>query len=192
MQSSIELGGIVHNVQLALSKTFKCVIVGDGGVGKTTYLVQLGHDRFDQKYCATLGVEVHPLTFSVFKMPNYTDYVRFNVWDTAGQEKFGGLREGYYIQADCAMVFFDLTNRLSFKNAFNWLRDIEVFTKNIVIVGTKTDLSSRKVSEDDILTLTKNRYPYCEISTKTSNKEDLIKPFTELYRISQSQTIDGI
>lgn len=42
---------------------------------------------------ATLGVEVHPLTF-------HTNFgtICFNVWDTAGQEKFGGLRDGYYIQ----------------------------------------------------------------------------------------------
>lgn len=42
---------------------------------------------------ATLGVEVHPLVFHTNRGP-----MRFNVWDTAGQEKFGGLRDGYYIQ----------------------------------------------------------------------------------------------
>ena len=41
---------------------------------------------------ATIGVEVHPMTFST----NY-GVIQFNVWDTAGQEKFGGLRDGYYI-----------------------------------------------------------------------------------------------
>lgn len=42
---------------------------------------------------ATLGVEVHPLVFHTNRGP-----IKFNVWDTAGQEKFGGLRDGYYIQ----------------------------------------------------------------------------------------------
>ncbi len=42
---------------------------------------------------ATLGVEVHPLAFHTNR-----GVIRFNVWDTAGQEKFGGLRDGYYIQ----------------------------------------------------------------------------------------------
>lgn len=42
---------------------------------------------------ATLGVEVHPLVFHTNR-----GAIRFNVWDTAGQEKFGGLRDGYYIQ----------------------------------------------------------------------------------------------
>ena len=39
---------------------------------------------------ATLGVEVHPLKFFTNLGP-----IQFNVWDTAGQEKFGGLRDGY-------------------------------------------------------------------------------------------------
>ena len=39
---------------------------------------------------ATLGVEVHPLVFHTNLGP-----IQFNVWDTAGQEKFGGLRDGY-------------------------------------------------------------------------------------------------
>ena len=42
---------------------------------------------------ATLGVEVHPLKFFTNR-----GELLFNVWDTAGQEKFGGLRDGYYIQ----------------------------------------------------------------------------------------------
>lgn len=44
-------------------------------------------------FLATLGVEVHPLMFHTNRGP-----IKYNVWDTAGQEKFGGLRDGYYIQ----------------------------------------------------------------------------------------------
>jgi len=49
---------------------------------------------------ATLGVEVHPLVFHTNRGP-----IRFNVWDTAGQEKFGGLRDGYYIQGIHSLIF---------------------------------------------------------------------------------------
>ena len=46
--------------------------------------------EFEKKYIATLGVEVHPLVFHTNCGP-----IVFNTWDTAGQEKFGGLRDGY-------------------------------------------------------------------------------------------------
>ena len=48
---------------------------------------------------ATLGVEVHPLTFHTSR-----GQINYNVWDTAGQEKFGGLRDGYYIQGTTCFI----------------------------------------------------------------------------------------
>ncbi|KAF6778686.1 hypothetical protein AHF37_01429 [Paragonimus kellicotti] len=77
---------------------FKLVLVGDGGTGKTTFVKRHITGEFEKKYVATLGVEVHPLDFHTTR-----GKIRFNVWDTAGQEKFGGLRDGYYIQGQCAI-----------------------------------------------------------------------------------------
>lgn len=99
---------------------FKLILVGDGGVGKTTFVKRHLTGEFEKKYVgeyfdciwnerflfsksylltcldlpfsytATLGVEVYPLKFYTSCGP-----IQFNVWDTAGQEKFGGLRDGY-------------------------------------------------------------------------------------------------
>ena len=46
----------------------------------------------------------------------------FDVWDTAGQEKFGGLRDGYYINGQCGIIMFDVTSRITYKNVPNWHR----------------------------------------------------------------------
>jgi GTP-binding nuclear protein Ran len=69
---------------------YKLVLVGDGGVGKTTFVKRHLTGEFEKKYIATLGVEVHPMVFHTNHGP-----IRLNVWDTAGQEKLGGLRDGY-------------------------------------------------------------------------------------------------
>jgi hypothetical protein len=60
--------------------TFKLILVGDGGVGKTTFVKRHLTGEFEKKYIATLGVEVHPLVFTTTCGP-----IRFNVWDTAGE-----------------------------------------------------------------------------------------------------------
>ena len=68
---------------------------------------------------ATMGVEVHPLDFTTNR-----GKLRFYCWDTAGQEKFGGLRDGYYIHGQCAIIMFDVTSRLTYKNVPTWHRDL--------------------------------------------------------------------
>ncbi|RCN36724.1 Ras family protein [Ancylostoma caninum] len=100
-------------------KPFLWLALGDGGTGKTTFVKRHLTGEFEKKYVATLGVEVHPLLFHTNR-----GQIRFNVWDTAGQEKFGGLRDGYYIQGQCAIIMFDVTARVTYKNVPNWHRDL--------------------------------------------------------------------
>lgn len=110
---------------------------------------------------ATLGVEVHPLVFYTNRGP-----IRFNVWDTAGQEKFGGLRDGYYIQGQCAIIMFDVTARVTYKNVPNWHRDLVRVCENIPIVlcGNKVDIKDRKVKAKAIVFHRKKNLQVCENS----------------------------
>lgn len=151
------------------NQTVKCVMVGDGGVGKTTYLRMLQDNVFEPKYISTLGVEVQVIDIGD---------VRFNVWDTAGQEKFRGLGDGYYIQASCGIVCFDLGSRLTFKNTEFWIKAMSTHTSKLVLVGFKSDINP-KVSQSDIMNLSaKYNIPYFEVSTK--NKVGMYGPFEHL------------
>ncbi|RKP08891.1 ras family-domain-containing protein [Thamnocephalis sphaerospora] len=157
--------------------TFKLVLVGDGGTGKTTFVKRHLSGEFEKQYNATIGVEVHPITF-------HTDYGRicFNTWDTAGQEKFGGLRDGYYIQGQCGIIMFDVTSRITYKNVPNWHRDLVRVCENIPIVlcGNKVDVKERKVKAKTITFHRKKNLQYYDISAKSNYNFE--KPFLWLAR----------
>ena len=78
--------------------------------------------------------------------------IQFNCWDTAGQEKFGGLRDGYYIQSQCAIIMFDVTSRATYNNVSSWHGDLVRMCENIPIVlcGNKVDIKDLKVKAKSI------------------------------------------
>ncbi len=115
-------------------RTFKIILVGDGEVGKTTYIKKLKTSKFKKKYVATVGVYVHPLTIYT----NEGEYC-LNIWDTAGQEKFGGLRDGYYIGGDACIYMCDLTDQKSVSSISKWFNQVGRVTGDIpsIIIGNK-------------------------------------------------------
>lgn len=87
MQEASVRQGLSNGNGVQLAAEFKVVLVGDGGVGKTTFVRRHQSGEFEKKYIATQGVEVSSITFYTTHGP-----IRLNLWDTAGQEKLGGLR----------------------------------------------------------------------------------------------------
>lgn len=115
---------------------FKIVLVGNGGVGKTCYCKKFLTQGFEKKYVATLGVEVHPIHFT----SNYGKIV-FNVWDTAGQEKYGGLRDGYYIKGNGALAFYEEGEVVHVNEALRYAQEVKRVCGDIPLfyVSTKND-----------------------------------------------------
>ncbi|KAI8053942.1 ras family-domain-containing protein [Syncephalis plumigaleata] len=159
---------------LILTHTY---VFGDGGTGKTTFVKRHVSGEFEKKYIATVGVEVRPLNF-------FTNFgpIIFSTWDTAGQEKFGGLRDGYYIQGQCGIIMFDVTSRITYKNVPNWHRDLVRVCENIPIVlcGNKVDVKERKVKAKAITFHRKKNLQYYDISAKSNYNFE--KPFLWLAR----------
>lgn len=75
----------------------KVCLVGNAHVGKTTYVKRLSDRGYELygKYEPTIGVEVSQVTI---------DGTPISVWDLAGNDRLGGLRDGYLIGADVVFV----------------------------------------------------------------------------------------
>mmetsp|Transcript_23998 Transcript_23998/g.72273 ORF Transcript_23998/g.72273 Transcript_23998/m.72273 type:complete len:198 (-) Transcript_23998:50-643(-) len=127
---------------------FKLILVGDGGVGKTTFVKRHLTGEFEKKYVATLGVEVHPLVFHTNRGP-----IKFNVWDTAGQEQFRTITRSYFRGAQGIVLVYDITDRRTFSSVRSWMAQITDHADqkvNKVLVGNKCDnAAARAVSTEE-------------------------------------------
>lgn len=160
---------------IKILKNLKVVLMGDGGTGKSTWARRHRTGDFQSEYIATMGVEVHPIPFQTNK-----GRVVFNVWDTAGQEKFGDLKDGYYVGADAGIVFFDVTSRLSYRNATTWIASFrrKCPTAPIVLVGNKCDVKERVVNPASIKP--PKSVQYYDLSAKSNYNYE--KPFLYIVR----------
>jgi len=100
---------------------FKILVVGDIGTGKTSIIKRYVHGIFSQHYKSTIGVE---FALKVINWDTKTE-IRLQLWDIAGQERFGNMTRVYYKEAVGAFVVFDVTRLGTFDAAAKWKDDID-------------------------------------------------------------------
>ena len=130
--------GIFFDTQEPQFLNLKCVVVGDGAVGKTSMLLCYTTNTFPTDHMPTI-------------FDNYSKnvtmrdgrVVNLGLWDTAGQDEYADFRPLSYSAADCFIVAFSLCDRESFRNVEQkWLNELRSKAPKtpIVLVGTKLDL----------------------------------------------------
>ena len=146
--------------------TLKLLIIGDSRVGKTSLLLNYVEKIFPEAHISTLGVEYKEK--EIIK-DNYI--IRLQIWDTAGEERFRSITKSIYRNANGILFVCDITNRESFKNIKNWIKDADNVDKDIkgIIIGNKIDLDNERVVSVEDLEETGKKYdmPFIETSAKT-------------------------
>lgn len=115
----------------------KTLLIGDSGVGKSSIMNQFVEEKYTESYQCTIGVDYKTIHVNI-----YDKSIKFLIWDTAGQERFKSITRIYYRGAMIIFYVFDITDRISFENIPNWIKE----TNNIVsdscikvLIGNKCD-----------------------------------------------------
>eukprot|EP00118_Oscarella_pearsei_P025409 m.308134 g.308134 ORF g.308134 m.308134 type:complete len:203 (+) comp43435_c0_seq1:132-740(+) len=178
----------------AKSQLLKVVILGDGGVGKSSLMQRFVSNKFDSQSFHTIGVEFLNKDVGIDG-----EVYTLQIWDTAGQERFKSLRTPFYRGADCCLLTFGVDDAQSFKNLSMWkkeflyyadVRDPENFP--IVVLGNKVDLPNRQVSQEEAAVWCRQNHssPYFETSAKDAiNVDDAFRMAVKLL-VKNQQHLD--
>lgn len=100
---------------------YKILVIGELGTGKTSFIKRYVHQFFSQNYRATIGVD---FALKVLNWDQNT-IIRLQLWDIAGQERFGNMTRVYYKEAVGAFIVFDVTRSATFDAVIKWKQDLD-------------------------------------------------------------------
>ena len=162
----------------------KIIVIGPGGVGKSSIIRRFVKNEFSFDYKFTIGVEINSKLVEFER----DSFALLTIWDIGGQKRFKILRRNFYEGTYGALVVFDLSRPQTFSKMKEWLSDLNVIIEEkvpIVILGNKSDLVPKigeSFDQNDIIHFAeKLDYTYLETSAKTG--ENIQEAFAQLTRI---------
>ena len=172
MSSFIENSTTLESMLNVEIPKVKLIFLGDAGVGKSSIINRFIHNIFDDKIDSTLGAQ---FSSKVIEYPNYKIALQFDIWDTAGQEKYKSVNKFFYRDAQIVVLVYDITRENTFDEIKNfWLNQIKCFgEKNAIIClcGAKNDLIAKEcIKEEDARNYAKENQIYFRLTSSLNNE----------------------
>ena len=122
--------------------SFKMIVIGDAGVGKSCLTKMASKGVFEELYSATIGFE-----FLSFNVKINDKIIKLQIWDTCGQELYRSLISGFYRNSSIVMMVYAINNKQSFININTWLKEVKLQCNpdvKIILIGNKSDLEKER------------------------------------------------
>ena len=128
-----------------LDISFKIIIIGDCGVGKSSLSLRATKNEFIESYKATIAFE-----FYIFNIKINNLNINLQIWDTCGQEEYRSLITSFYKNSSLAIIVYAIDNITSFNNVDSWIKDLKQYSNpniKIILIGNKNDLNDKRLIE---------------------------------------------
>ena len=122
--------------------TFKIIIIGDSGVGKSCLTQMATKNNFESNYQTTIGFEFFVLNIKIGEK-----IIKLQIWDTCGQEIYRSLISNFYRNSSLAIMVYSVTDRKSFENLDLWYKELRTNSTsqiNVFLIGNKIDLEEER------------------------------------------------
>ena len=161
-------------------ESFKVVLVGESGVGKTSIITKFIDESFQEDQQSTTGG-----TFSTKSVIcDGGKILKFEIWDTAGQERYRSLTKMFYKDANAAILVYDITRKDSFEELKNyWAEQIKESSPEgiiLVIAANKSDLFEHEAIEESVARDFAQQLGAIYITTSAKNSEGINNLFEEI------------
>ena len=119
----------------------KVVLIGESGTGKTSIIQRFSYNLFDSNCASSISSQYISKTID---LKDFNQSLKFDIWDTAGQEKYRSMAKLFYKDAKIILFVYDITSLNSFNELRNyWITQVkENCEPNILfgVVANKNDL----------------------------------------------------
>lgn len=162
----------------------KVVLLGDGGVGKTSLIRRFVVDQYSDDYITTIGTKVSKRSLNLGH-PAAEVEMAMQIWDVLGQKGYSGVQETAMKGAQGVLLVYDVTSDESRRSLDDyWLPAVWRLAGRVpmVIAGNKSDLVADRVWAEDYLYFLAQKYtcPGILTSAKTGDRvEDTFKSLAE-------------
>jgi len=161
----------------------KILLLGDGGVGKTSLIRRFVVDQFSDDYITTIGTKVTKKDVTVGKPPNNVEVI-MQIWDVLGQKGYGGVQETAVKGAQGVLFVHDLTREDSRRSVEEyWMPMVWRLVGKVpmVIVGNKVDLlEEERMSAHEYTYYLHEKYDSPSIMTSAKTGEGVEPAFGTL------------
>ncbi len=150
----------------------KVLILGQGGVGKTSLIKRLVHSEFDAQEDKTHGINIQNWSVEI-----NNETIRLNVWDFGGQEIMHATHQFFLTKRSLYLLVLDARQEEQYSRVEYWLKLIQTYGADspVIVVTNKIDQQPLELNEKELSQKYRNIKSFHQVSCKNAENIEILK-----------------